>query len=262
MKLILVILLSSLLVQPFRWQHNYSATQAHAVANQLPLKNVDGDSSQSIRIINASSLVRLPGVVKDLSAVLHQSLFPQKSLMDKNGFAIYLYDVNCNSFENSAAIRYQISDTIYHLKLNRFNRKATDKALAATLIHEMMHCLLLDLYKRAQKGDEKAIASIASFGLNKNDTSSFFNNDFFVLVNRGEEGQHELIYQLFYPSMVSLLKHFASVHKETFSDQRDAEFLMWSGLQKTTAYQKLDDEEKREIESTILKAKGANIRLD
>jgi hypothetical protein len=262
MKLIAVIIVSSLFVQPFLWPHNYVASKAHAVSAVWPVKNTEGDSSQSIRIINASSLVRLPRVVKDLSAALHQSPFPQRSLLDKNGFSIYLYDVNCNSFENSAAIRYQVSDTMYHLKLNRFNRMATDKALAVTLIHEMMHCLLLDLYKRAQKGDEKAIASIEGFGLNKNDTSSFFNNDFFVLVNRGEEGQHELIYQLFYPNMVSLLKHFASVHKETFSDQRDAEFLMWSGLQKTTAYQKLDEEEKREIESTILKAKGANARPD
>jgi hypothetical protein len=62
-----------------------------------------------------------------------------------------------------------------------------------------------------------------------NDTSNFFNNDFFVLMNSGDAGQHELMYRLFYPQMVSLLKRFAKIHGESFSDYDDPERIMWSG---------------------------------
>ena len=48
------------------------------------------------------------------------------------------------------------------------------------------------------------------------------------------------------------------VHKEAFSNQ-EAGRLMWSGLQGTSAYAKLSDEEKRNAEYTILKAKGIDI---
>jgi len=262
MKLVIIILSTSLLVLPFGWQHNTIALAGAAIPDQSRIKGADGDSSQSIRIINASSLKRLPAVVRDLSAALNESSFQEGLLLGKNGFAIYLYDVDCNSFENSAAVQYKISDTIYHLKLNRFNQQATDKGLAATLIHEIMHCVLLDLYKRAKQKEERALTGIIRFGLDKNDTSGFFNNDFFVLTNRGNDGQHELIYQLLYPRMVSLLERFAKIHKEAFLDHRDAEHLMWSGLQKTSAYKKLGDEEKRDIELAILGAKGIKTEQD
>jgi len=244
------------------WQYNNIALMGYAIPNQFGIKRAVGDSSESIHIINASSLKQLPAVLRDLSAALNESMFQEGLLLDKNGIAIYLYDATCNSFENSAAIQYQVSDTIYHLKLNRFNQLATDKALAATLIHEIMHCVILDIYRRAKQEEEKALTRITSFGLNKNDTSSFFNNDFFVLMNTGNDGQHELIYQLFYPQMVSLLERFAGIHKEIFLDHREAEHLIWSGLQKTSAYKKLDEEEKREIELTILEAKGIKIARD
>ncbi|MFI5185780.1 MAG: hypothetical protein ACHQF0_03600 [Chitinophagales bacterium] len=198
-------------------------------------------------------------MIKDLSAAFAESIFQKGFLLNKNGFTIYLYDVTCSSFENSAAIRYQVSDTIYHLKLNRFNSRATDDALAATLIHEIMHCVLLDIYKSAKQGDDKALASIAGFGLNRNHNSGFLNNDFFVLMDSDESKQHELIYQLYYPRMVSLLERFEEIHKEVFFDHDNAEFLMWSGSQNTSSYKRLGDEEKREIELTILQAKGINI---
>lgn len=259
MKLAFIIFITSLLVLPFGWRHNNIALSGYGIPNQFSIKRADGDFSQSIRIINASSLKRLPAIISDLSAALNESMFEERLLLGKSGFTIYLYDVTCNSFENSASVQYQINDTIYHLKLNRFNQRAADKALAATIIHEIMHCVLLDIYKRAKQKEEKAMTSIISFGLNKNDTSSFFNNDFFVLMNNGNDGQHELIYQLFYPRMVSLLERFAEIHKEAFLDHMDAEHLMWSGLQKTNAYKKLSHKEKRDIELTILEAKGIDI---
>jgi hypothetical protein len=150
----------------------------------------------------------------------------------------------------------KIGDTLYHVKLNRYNSRATDKALAATLIHEIMHCLLLHLDRKARRGDKKAAACILRFGLPKNHTSNFFADDFFVLMNRGEAGQHELMHQLFYSHMVALLKDFESIHENSFSDHFEAEYLMWSGLQFTDAYKKLRDEEKFEIALTIRKAKG------
>jgi len=218
-------------------------------------KSTGWDSSLSIRIINGSSLKRLPAVIKDLSVVLNESKF-EDLLVSKNGFTVYLYDVTYNSFENSASVQYQVNDTMYHLELNRFNKLANDMALAATLIHEIMHCVLLDIYKRAIRQETKALATIQGFGLNKNDSSNFFNNDFFVLMNRGNDGQHELISRLFLPLMKILLDRFTELHKTASIEKRDVGFILWTGLQETGAYKKLSDEEKRTIELAIITAKG------
>ena len=261
MKLVFTILAASLFFHSSGWQYNNTLARS-AISNQFPIKRTDKDSSSSLRIINASSLKRLPSVIRDLSAAFSESMFKDELLLGKKELAIYVYDVTCNSFETSASVLYEARDTIYHLKLNRFNQLAADKALAVTLIHEIMHCVLLDVYTRAKKKEEKALTSIMSFGLNKNDTSNFFNNDFFALMNSGNDGQHELIYQLFFPQMVSLLERFAGIHKEAFLDHRNAEHLIWSGLQKTGAYKALRDEEKREIELTIFETKGINIEQD
>lgn len=250
------ILLTSLICFPLRWQSGSVTYSESATSNQFRMKKADGDSSQSIQFINASSLKRLPSVIKDLTVAFNSSNFREEYLLGVNGFAIYLYDVTCNRFENSAAVWYSVNDTIYHLKLNRYNQLATDKALATTLIHEIMHCVLLDIYKRAKAGEEKARSTIMSFGLSKNDTSGFFNNDFFGLMNSGDSGQHELIYQLFYPDMVSLLEHFEVIHTGLPLGHKYAERLLWSGLQETNAYKKVHVQEKREIELAILKAKG------
>jgi len=220
------------------------------------------DSSQSIRIINASTLKRVSAVVKDLSFVLTDSPFWQQLFPGKKGFTIYLYDVTCNSFEVSAAVRYEAHDTLYHLKLNRSNQRAADIALAGTLIHEIMHCVFLDVYKRALQREENAIASILSFGLNKNDSTCIFNNDFFALMNSGDDGQHELISRLFYSDMVSILEHFAGIHKKSFADKNVAKSLAWSGLQKTNAYKELSNEDKNLIQLTILKEKRIDIETD
>jgi len=235
-----------------------SPTGKHAPAtnDRVHGKFTGKDSVQSIRFINTSSLKNLPGVISDLSEVFNETIFQKGYLLGKEGFTVYLYVADCNNAENAAAVKYRINDTIYHLKLNRFNQVADDKALAATLIHEIMHCVLLNIYNRAKREEWSAQNSILNFGLNKNDSSYFFNNDFFVQMNNGEMGQHELMYQLFYPQMVSLLKRFVSLHKKTFLFPGEAESLMWSGLQQTNAFKKLPDDEKKSIVLTILKAKG------
>jgi len=46
------------------------------------------------------------------------------------------------------------------------------------LIHEIMYCVLLDIYTRAHRGDKTACDNILSFGVNKNDCSNFFTNEF------------------------------------------------------------------------------------
>ena len=260
MKSSLVILASSIFIS-FGWQYN-NISLREKTSNHLSFTKADGDSSQSIRITNGSSLRHLPAIIRDLTAALNKSEFQAGSLLNKNGIRVYLYDVTCNSFENAAAVRYQVNDTIFHLKLNRYNKLATDKALAATLIHELMHCVLLDIFNNARRGDEKALATIASFGANGNDSSQDFKNHFFNLINGGDAGQHELIYQLFYPQMVSLLERFAELHHDAFSNQQESGRLMWSGLQEIAAYKKLQADEKRNIELTILEAKGAKVNLE
>jgi len=259
MKSAVIILLTSLICFPLRWQAGSVAYSAAATSNQFRMKKADGDSSQSIQFVNASSLKRLPSVIKDLSVAINSSTLREEYFFGEKALGIYLYDVTCKSFENSAAVRYGANDTIYHLKLNRYNKLASDNALAATLIHEIMHCVLLDIYKRAKANDQRAWSSIMSFGLNRNDTSSLFNNEFFGLVNSGNSGQHELIYRLFYAEMVSLLEHFETIHKGILLRHQNTEQLLWSGLQETNAYKQLPDQEKKDIELTILKAKGVEI---
>jgi hypothetical protein len=241
------------------WEQNNIAREGSAIPNDSLVTRVDGDPRGAIRIINGSSLKQLPAVVRDLSVAFEGSIFRDGFLLDKNGFAVYLYDMTCNSVVNSAAVTYKPGDTIYKLQLNTLNHDAADNALAATIIHELMHCVLLDIYKRAKNEDEKALAVIIGFGPNGKDTTGFLRDDFFRRVNSGDEGQHELIYRLFYKQMVSILKRFAEIHKEGFLGYKGAESLMWSGLQETEAYKKLSDEDKREIGSTILEAKGINI---
>lgn len=259
MKSTVIILLTSLICFPLCWQAGSVTYSKPATSNQFRMKIAGGDSSQSIQFVNASSLKRLPSVIKDLSIAINSSIFREQYFFGKKGVAIYLYDVTCKSFENSAAVRYGVNDTIYHLKLNRYNQLATDNALASTLIHEVMHCVLLDIYRRAKASDQRAWTSITSFGLNRNDTSSLFNNEFFALMNTGDSGQHELIYRLFYADMVSLLEHFETIHTGILLRHQDAEQLLWSGLQETNAYKQLPAQEKRDIELTILKAKGMEI---
>ena len=236
------------------WRQNDIGLAGSAIPNQPLVKQVSEDSSGSIHIINASSLKRLPAVLRDLFVALKDPIFQEGFFPGKSAFSVYLYDVTCDSFENSAALLYHNNDTVYQMKLNRFNRKATDKALAATLIHEFMHCILLEIYKTAIKGEEKTFTDMIGPGLSR--------NDFFFLMNSGEDGQHELMYRLFYTRMVLLLEHFARIHKEAFSDHRNAEFLMWSGLQKTNAFKKLSDDEKIDIGLTILKAKGFSVEQE
>lgn len=214
-----------------------------------------GDSSEFYRFVNATSLKRLPTIIRDLNVALNRSLFNDVDFLNGEGFTIYLSDLDSKSFEKSG-ITQKISDTLYHVRLNRFNSRATDKALAVTLIHETMHCLLLDLDRKARRGDKKAAAYILRFGLPKNHRSNFFPDEFFTLMNGGEAGQHELMHQLFYSHMVALLKDFESIHENSFLDHLEAEYLMWSGLQFTNAYKKLRDEEKFEIALTIRRAKG------
>jgi len=129
-------------------------------------------------------------------------------------------------------------------------------ALAATLIHEIMHCVLININNRARANDPQAISAIEKFNKRIKDPSSFSGNPFFALMNCGEKGQHELMYQLFYPDMVLLLERFAQIHKPNLWYGKNAGFLMWSGLQQTTEFQKLNFDEQKEINLTILSEKG------
>jgi len=226
---------------------------AKSSPNYFKVKEDPFDSTQSIRILNNSSIKRLPGVIRDLSAALNQSTFKAKGLLNDNKLAIYLYDVYSKTFDTSAAVMYQPDENMYYLKINSFNKNAADKALAVTLIHELMHCILMDIDKNARKGDRKALAIVESFDsiLTKNPEYSFF-----TLMNTGEAGQHELMYRLFFKDMILLMKQFASIHGEFFWESKEPEYLLWSGLQRTKEYEKLAYEERREIETSILRAKG------
>jgi hypothetical protein len=251
MKLVFIILTATLLFFSCGTQQKNIAS----IGNVVPVKDEEAGNEplQSIRIVNNTSLQSLSGVVRDLCLVMNGPGFRERLLLGEEGLTIYLHDLNSGSFTISAVALYEFSATTFKVKINRFNERAEDKALAATLIHEIMHCVMLNIYRRAQKQDAQAFNSILSFRLNKINAG-----DFFDLMNEGETGSHELMYRLFYPQMVLLLERFAEIHKQTL-DSKEAEFLMWSGLQKINAYQKLSYEMRFDIETTILTAKGFEI---
>jgi hypothetical protein len=248
MKPIFIVLLASFL-SPSSWHKNYFELLDNAVTR------TDGGDPGNIQLINTSSLKRLPAILKDLSAAFKESIFQKGDLLSKNGFTVCLYDMPFSNFETSASVNFNVKDTIYHVELNKLNQKATDKALATTLIHEIMHCVLLDIYKRAKLGDENSLANIINSGLLKNDTANNFHDYFFQLMNSGNDGQHELIYRFFYTQMVSLLENFSRIHKQYRINHEYAKCLMWSGLQTTSAYKRLSNNEKKKIEWIILDAK-------
>lgn len=251
MNSVFIILVSSLIVLSCgRQQKNITVVQYSTPGE---ITSDENNSLQSIRIINNTTLKSLQGVVRDLSFVLNESGFREKFPLGKEGFTVYLHDGTFRSITTSAAVMNSFNATLFSVKINKFNEQAEDKALAVTLIHEIMHCVLLNIYRRAQKQDEQAFKSIISFGSNKNNAY-----DFFDLMNEGERGSHELMYRLFYPQMVLILKRFAEIHKQTLHT-KEAEFLMWSGLQIIDVYRKLSDEKRYDIEFTILKAKGFEV---
>ena len=229
-----------------------------ANTGQSGAMHMSNDSSSFIRMINTSKLKRISGVVRDLAIALKESTLQEKFLSKRNDLIIYLYDTVCTDYKTSAYVQYNLHDTMYRVKLNSFNQQATDMALAATLIHETMHCILLDINKRARQNDPGAFASILNFRLEKNDSTNFFDNDFFLLINSGHDGHHELMHRFFYPQMVLVLERFAEIRKKTLRDRKIAGFMMWSGLQNTGAYKKLTDKDKRVIVETILREKGIN----
>jgi hypothetical protein len=256
------ILFMSIILLPAGRQNKNVFPAQSANSGKTAVRHFSNATSHFIRIINASTLKRIPAVVRDLSVALTESMLPEQFLSEKKGLTIYLYDVTCPSFEISAAVQFPHNDTMYHVKLNRFNQQATDMALAATLIHEIMHCVLTDIYKRAHDQEQKAIDNVLSFGLERNDSTNINDNDFFRIMNSGNEGQHELMFRLFYPQMVLLLERFAVIHKESFPNKKAAALMMWSGLQNTDAFKKLSNEDKRVIVATILSEKRIDIETN
>ena len=240
---------------------NYQYKPDSILPTEVPLNNNSKFSDSSwLRITNSSSLKRLPSVLNDLTIALKQSSFMRQGLLNQSGFTIDLNDANCKNFNISASVTYRPGDTVYYLKLNRFNKQASDRALAVTLIHEFMHCVLLDIDKRARSGDGNALALIDGFNKKIKTPYPSVANDFFDLMNKGEEGQHELMYQLFLTDMVCLMEQFAEVHKIAFHHE-EAEQLIWSGLQNTTGFARLAIENKEQIELAIMREKGISVAL-
>jgi hypothetical protein len=119
----------------------------------------------------------------------------------------------------------------------------------------------MDIDKRARYGDANAFSIIERFNQQIRNPFGYSNNNFFDLMNRGDAGQHELMYQLFYRDMASLLERFAQIHRPAFWQHEDAESLIWSGLQATSGFQKLSFEERKQIEFSILREKGIPVTL-
>ena len=125
LKLITVTVVACVLISFGTHHHNVVLMQS-VIPQKFQTTQEEGNSSHAIRFINASSLKHLPAVISDLSVAINEPAIQEKVFSSVNGFAIYLYDATCNSFERSATVQYAVKDTVYHLKLNRFNRQAID----------------------------------------------------------------------------------------------------------------------------------------
>jgi hypothetical protein len=258
MKGVFIILFLLILIMPSKGQNENIFAAAAGKSSQAEGVQFNNSSLPVIRFINASKLRRIPGVLRDLSIALNESMLNEQFLYEGKNITVYLYDVTCKSFEVSAVVRYFPGDTMYRLSLNSYNQQATDLALAATLIHEIMHCVLMNMYERALLREQRAIGNVRRFGPGENDPAHDLESDFFYLMNSGNDGQHELIARFFYSQMVSLLERFAEIHKRIFLNKKTASRMMWTGLQNTNAYNKLNEQDKRLIVATILAEK----RLD
>ena len=254
----LFIILISFISFSFTIEHDNVFAKGELISCQHKLQGVSTDMAGTIKIVNNSTLRRLPKVVDDLSIALEKAEFGIEDL-GENGLVIYLNDMHDRRYDVSAFVMTNMEDTGYHVKINMFNRQASDKALAATLIHEIMHCVLLDIYKRAIERDSKAMAIIKGFDEILNTEFPGPHHNFFYLMNSGEDGQHELLYHLFYPEMVSILTRFAKIHRVPFFDYMEPKVLMWSGLQKTGVYEGLPYDERKDIETAILREKGLTV---
>src|SRR5262245_9583790 len=115
----------------------------------------ENDSLQSIRIVNNTSLKSLRRVVKDLYRVMNDSSFRTKFPLGQEGLTVYLSESSYKDFIISASVMNSFSATTFNVVINKYNRAAEDKALAATIIHEITHCVLLSVYRRAQKLDKQ-----------------------------------------------------------------------------------------------------------
>jgi hypothetical protein len=219
------------------------------------VKPVESDSCR-LHISNNSSLKRMPCVLQDISTVLNQSPLEQEGILSPNGFTIVLDDARRKTFDTSASVIHRWGDTVFYLEINRFNSRASDRALAVTLIHEIMHCILTDIDQRARSGDKAALSVVRRFDERIEDTEWYVKYPFFDLMNQNAAGQHELMYQLFFEEMVQLLECFMQVHKVSTGQREGAEVLMWSGLQETSGFQKLSLDEQKEIRLAILEEKG------
>lgn len=250
MKLMAVLLLTILFFNFAKKPNNINPTGTNPVASSSI------HDSSKIHFSNNSSLRRIPSVIRDLSIALNESMFQWEGIVSWNRFSVDLRDVVHKSFDTSATVAYRPGDTVYYITLNKFNKQASDRALAVTLIHEIMHCVLMDIDRRARYGDEKALLLTERLNQKLKNPFGIADNSFFGMMNMGDAGQHELMYQFFYKDMVCLLERFAKIHKPVFFQHEDAELLIWSGLQFTSGYQKLSFEEKRKIEFTILREKG------
>src|SRR5438128_1161487 len=136
MKLVFI-LLSQLALLTFEKKPEDVRVQEIAVPVCSTAKLTTEDSSR-LRIINNSSLRHLPLVLRDLSLALSGSIFEREGLLNESGFNIDLHDAVCKSFDTSATVTYRPDDSVFYLKLNRCNRQASDRALAVTLIHEIV----------------------------------------------------------------------------------------------------------------------------
>ena len=240
---------------------NYQYTSHRVVPSEVLANNSKPGDSSWLRISNMSSLKKLPSVLRDLTIALRESSFMEQGFLNVNGFTIDLDDALCRNFNASASVTYHPGDTVYHLTLNRFNKLATDKALAVTLIHEFIHCVLLDIDRRARSGNKSALALVNNFNEKIKSPYPVVANKFFDLMNRDDIGQHELMYQLFLPGMVCLLEQFAEIHRILFFQHEEAEQLIWSGLQNTTGFKQLALEDKNQIQMAIMREKGLPIAV-
>ena len=77
MKSSFIVFAASFFLLPLQWQHNNIESREPVLPDPflLTLKSINKDSSNSIRIINASSLKRLPAVIMDLSTAFNGSIF-------------------------------------------------------------------------------------------------------------------------------------------------------------------------------------------
>ncbi|RZK24412.1 MAG: hypothetical protein EOO43_07530 [Flavobacterium sp.] len=217
------------------------------------------DSVNTLKILDTS----IPKIIRDF----FDTIPAFKMIIGTETFSTWTYNPSYNNYNaphGGETIGTIHSDT-FNVRINKYYNKATDLAIAATIIHEAFHCQLINWVRRvellgdtAQKNElARKYGFIFERGLVASD-----NNLIYVIANAPITVQHQTMANNFINEIAAALKNFGD--KKGISAPIDYyKKLAWSGCIDSKAFETLDNISQNEIRKVIFAEKDpASQKLD